>query len=287
MSWSLPFYAHLGVQDPLEPLLKHTAGSVDPADQVRCAARLGFAGVEDNLLVLRSEDDQRRIGEALKQTGLAMGCFVFAMGARREPIWNAAGDRAEARLRAEFDACAAAACRTGGRHVTVITARDPEEESHERQVDRYVANLKRYAPFAQDAGLTLCIEAHSPQRPEMLLTSVDEAHRMVQAVDSPAVRMVFDTGHAYWVGDVVEAFKACAPMVAAIQLADMPGRTEMGSGEMDFVGLLSAAQAMGFSGPYELEHALSQPGRAGEDRLIRLLTDIDVAVRARVVSTRK
>ncbi len=73
------FAAHLGISQIDAPLLATTAGSVDPVEQIACAGALGFSGITDNGLKLRSPETQRRMGAALRQHGLELGTFTHNM----------------------------------------------------------------------------------------------------------------------------------------------------------------------------------------------------------------
>ncbi|GGC13976.1 hypothetical protein GCM10011494_35980 [Novosphingobium endophyticum] len=81
------FAAHLGVSSSDAPLLAATAGSIDPVDQIACAAAAGFAGISDNGLKRQPPDVQRRMGKALRDHGLAMGSFTYAMPGREPPFF--------------------------------------------------------------------------------------------------------------------------------------------------------------------------------------------------------
>ena len=75
-AWKLRYAPHIGLTSPDTPLFRHTAASADPVEQIRFVAGQGFAGIEDNFLKLRPTAEQGRIGVALAQAGLEMGCFV-------------------------------------------------------------------------------------------------------------------------------------------------------------------------------------------------------------------
>jgi hydroxypyruvate isomerase len=122
--WKLRFAPHIGLTSLDTPLFKHSAGSDDPVAQIDHVADLGFAGIEDNLLKLRSPVEQERIGAALARRGLEMGCFVGNADAWNAPLWGRDDDAARQKLRADLDSSIAAAARVGGRYLTTISGRD-------------------------------------------------------------------------------------------------------------------------------------------------------------------
>ena len=124
-----------------------------------------------------------------------------------------------------------AAKRVNGKCVTVVTGRDITIPRG-YQIAVMIENLKRAAEVAEKAGLVLCVETVSALRfGTMLLNNIDEAYMVVAAVDNPAVQLAYDFGHVTQMdGEVLSNLRACWEMTAIIQVADIPGRLELGSG---------------------------------------------------------
>jgi hydroxypyruvate isomerase len=143
-----------------------------------------------------------------------------------------------------------------------------------------IEKLKRAAQVAEKAGLVLCVETVSALRfGGMLLNNIDEAYMVVSAVDSPAVQLVYDFGHVTQMdGEVLSNLRACWDRTAIIQVADIPGRLELGSGELNWVNIFRTIKGLGYTGLIELEHEVSQPGAAGEERVLANLRAIDAAL---------
>jgi hydroxypyruvate isomerase len=98
-------------------------------------------------------------------------------------------------------------------------------------------------------------------------------------VNSPAVKLVYDFGHiAPMDGNVLQNLKAVWDMVAIIQVADIPGRLELGSGELNWVNIFRTIRSLGYTGLIELEHLISEPGIEGEAMVLDNLRAIDAAV---------
>ena len=68
------------------------------------------------------------------------------------------------------------------------------EEEKEQQFELVVRNLKPLAAYAQEQGVTLCIEPLNRFETDFLNTC-DQGLRLVKAVDSPAVKLHLDTFH--------------------------------------------------------------------------------------------
>jgi hydroxypyruvate isomerase len=77
---------------------------------------------------------------------------------------------------------------------------------------------------------------------------------LVAAVDSPHLRMNLDLYHAQiGEGNLVETVLESLPWVGEIQVADVPGRREPGTGEIAYPAIARALAGMGYVGPVGLE----------------------------------
>lgn len=277
--WRMRFAPHLGLTSLDTPFFKHTVGSPDPVAHIEHIAALGFAGVEDNFLKLRPVAEQERIGRALARHGLEMGCFVNNVESWNRPLWGSDDPDATAALRAELESSIAAAARVGGRYLTTISGRDPRVPLP-IQLTAMTENLKRLAPTAERAGVVLGIEPLAERAfPGMLVHHVLDGYAVVKAVDSPAVRLVFDAFHVQAAdGDLIAMIDRTRDAIGIVQIADNPGRVEPGTGEMNYPNILRHLRATGYTGLVELEHAMSGPGRDGEDAALERLRAIDAAI---------
>lgn len=278
-SWHLRYAAHLGYMRPDAPLLRHSAGSADPVAHVEAAADLGFAGMQDVWAVARPLEEQRRIGAAMERRGLEGGCV--AVGARehlREPLWATPGAAARDRNAADLAEAIAAAKRINSRLLVLISGAQPGVPlAYQHAV--FVEHLKWAAELAAREGMTLCVEPINGKAvPNMILHHVADAFAVVRAVDNPAVKMIFDTGHIQAMdGDLLAHLDTVWSEVALFQIADNPGRQEPGTGELNFANILKAVAAKGYRGLVECEHDWSDPGAACERRGLANLRALDAA----------
>ena len=280
-SRALRYATNIGLNSLDTPLFRHLVGSIDPLEHIAFAHDHGFAGIEDNFLKLRPAREQERIGAELARRGLEMGCFLNNVASWNLPRWASRDPDDQALLRAEIEKSIEVAKRVGGRLMTTLIARsDSEPLAYQRAA--LVDNLKRIAPLAERAGVVICLEAvNARDYPMLLLSDVADAYAVAHAIGSPAVRMVFDIYHAQARGgDVINALHRCWGMIGAIQVADNPGRAEMGSGELNWVNILRNIRDLGYRGLIELEHEVSSPGEDGERLVLDRLDLIDRAIGA-------
>lgn len=276
--WRMRYTAHLGLRAPDAPLFRHSARSPTAADQIAYIASLGFAGVQDNFLKLRSEDEQRQIGAELRRHNLAMGSFTNNPLGWNKPLWGSRDATARAELRHDLETSIAAAARVNGHITTCVTGIDPAEPRAE-QIEAMIDNLAELADTAAFGGLLLCVEPIAPSWiPGMLVDNIGDALAIVREVDHPAVRLQFDFAHIQSSdGDVLKHLLACWDWIGAIQAADTPGRTDLGAGEIDWPAALRILREKNWHGLIEIEHMPQEESAAGEQELLRRLREIDRA----------
>ena len=77
---------------------------------------------------------------------------------------------------------------------------------------------------------------------------------LVEAVGSPFLRLNLDLYHAQiGEGNLIELVERALPVVGEIQVADVPGRFEPGTGEIRYEAVAAALMALGFTGSIALE----------------------------------
>jgi len=82
----------------------------------------------------------------------------------------------------------------------------------------------------------------------------EETLALVSAVNRPQLRLNLDLYHAQiGEGNLIELCQACLPWIGEIQVADVPGRCEPGTGEINYAGVARALQHMGYDGPVAME----------------------------------
>ncbi|HEY5421183.1 MAG TPA: TIM barrel protein, partial [Marmoricola sp.] len=77
---------------------------------------------------------------------------------------------------------------------------------------------------------------------------------LVQAVDSPHLRLMLDLYHAQiGEGNLIGLCRRALPWIGEIQVADVPGRCEPGTGEIAYPAVATALKEMGYTGTVGLE----------------------------------
>jgi hydroxypyruvate isomerase len=131
--------------------------------------------------------------------------------------------------------------------------------------DVMIGNLKKALKTAHE-GLTLMLEPLCPQaQPGYFLNDYKLAAEIIEAVDSPNLKLQFDSYHAQMIhGDAVAVFQNYSDLIAHVQIGDTPDRRAPGTGDVDFEALFGAMRAAGYDGWISGEYT---PGGATEATL--------------------
>jgi len=126
-----------------------------------------------------------------------------------------------------------------------------------RNRDTVVEGLKRAATVAEGEGIVLLLEPLNTvvDHHGYFISSSQQAVDILQEVDSPNVKMLFDAYHQQITeGNLIVNLTENIDLVGHIHIADVPGRHEPGTGEINFFNLLTAAKQAGYDGYVGLEY---------------------------------
>jgi hydroxypyruvate isomerase len=261
--WNLKYTSHLGYLHPDDPLFRESVSSPDPWDHVAFAAQNGLAGVLFPWAVERPAHDVSRFKAALQHFGLRSSCIVYApFDAVMMPSWTKPDGWAE--IEPHLARTIPLATDIGSPMLAVLLKKN-ENESRALQENAAVENLRRAGDRAAAAGLVIGIEPMIAL-PGMLLTNTEQAVALLDRVEHPAVKLIFDTGHVVEMGDDVNsAYYRARHHIGLLQLADMPRRIEPGAGTVDFESLLKLVQQYGDPEQLiDLEHGWTERSVAAE-----------------------
>lgn len=122
-------------------------------------------------------------------------------------------------------------------------------------MQRAVDTLNRICDLAVAEGVTFTLENLNPlDHPGCPFGSTADVLALVSTVNRPQLRINLDLYHTQiGEGDLVRWCKACLPWIGEVQVADNPGRCEPGTGEINYAGIASALNGMGYRGPVGME----------------------------------
>jgi len=81
-----------------------------------------------------------------------------------------------------------------------------------------------------------------------------DAAEIIQMVNSPAVKILYDAYHMYLnEGKIIETLRKYHPLIGCIHIADAPGRGEPGTGCINYRAVLEALHGLNFEGMVTFE----------------------------------
>jgi hydroxypyruvate isomerase len=119
-----------------------------------------------------------------------------------------------------------------------------------------VRTLSRLAELGERAGRVFTLENLNTavDHPGTPFARAADTMALVEAVDSPYLRMNLDLYHAQiGEGNLVQLVERALPYVGEIQVADVPGRCEPGTGEINYQAVAAALKRLGYTGVVGLE----------------------------------
>lgn len=116
--------------------------------------------------------------------------------------------------------------------------------------------LRRLAALGQRAGRVFTLENLNlaVDHPGTPFATAADTRALVAAVDSPHLRMNLDLYHAQiGEGNLIELVRGSLPYIGEIQVADVPGRFEPGTGEINYLAIARVLDEVSYTGVVGLE----------------------------------
>jgi hydroxypyruvate isomerase len=108
----------------------------------------------------------------------------------------------------------------------------------------------------------LLLETIDPEEnPQYFLTQIAEALDIVQTADHPQVRLLYDFYHEQIAaGNLIEKLEQSLPHLGLVHIADVPGRHQPGTGEINYENILRKLAALNYTGVVAMEfHPTGDP----------------------------
>ncbi|MFJ4975436.1 TIM barrel protein [Streptomyces coeruleorubidus] len=118
--------------------------------------------------------------------------------------------------------------------------------------------LTRLAELAESAGVVFTLENLNTavDHPGVPFATAADTLALVQAVDRPGLRMNLDLYHAQiGEGNLIELVRKAhvLNLIGEIQVADVPGRREPGTGEINYPAVARVLKEIGYEGTVAME----------------------------------
>ncbi|HST82217.1 MAG TPA: TIM barrel protein [Kineosporiaceae bacterium] len=116
--------------------------------------------------------------------------------------------------------------------------------------------LHRIAELGRAEGVTFVLENLNlaVDHPNTPFARAADVLALVTAVNSPHLRMMLDVYHAQiGEGNLIELLRQAADFIGEVQVADVPGRCEPGTGEINYPAIARTLAQIGYTGTVALE----------------------------------
>ncbi|HET7432159.1 MAG TPA: TIM barrel protein [Nocardioides sp.] len=138
-----------------------------------------------------------------------------------------------------------------------------------------VDTLRRVASLGEREGVVFCLENLNTavDHPGTPFARAADTATLVAAVDSPHLRMNLDLYHAQiGEGNLIDLVRATRHLLGEVQVADVPGRCEPGTGEIAYAAVARALAETGYDGVVGLEAWASGDPTAALDAFRKAFT---------------
>ena len=123
--------------------------------------------------------------------------------------------------------------------IIVLSGNRVEGLSHDAHHEACIEALKRGADLAAKQKAALLLEnIDQEENPKYYLTSVAEGFEIVRKVNHPNVKFLYDFYHEQIAeGNLIEKLQKNIDLVGLVHIADVPGRHEPGTGEINYANI--------------------------------------------------
>ena len=139
--------------------------------------------------------------------------------------------------------------------IILLSGKRIEGAAAGRQHAASIESLKRAADVLRTAGIVAVIEPIDRiENPTIYLNGVSEAFEIANAVGSPNIRVLYDVYHEQReFGNLIEKFEKNMDQVGLIHIADVPGRHEPGTGEINYLNIYRKLAELNYRGTIAME----------------------------------
>lgn len=248
----------------------------DFVDQIKFAYDKGFRSIEDNGMMSRTLEEQKRIGDTLAKLNMRMGVFVVTSDSWHWKLSLTTGKQEwKDKMISDCKTALEVAKRCNAKWVTVVPGNFDRSIPYEYQMSNVIDALRRGVEVLEKGNLVMVLEPLS-DNPDLFLRYSAQTYLICKAVNSPSCKILFDMYHMQRnEGNVIKNIDASWDEIGYLQIGDNPGRKEPTTGEMNYKNIFKHIHEKGWKGILGMEHGNSIPGKEGEVALIKAYRESD------------
>ncbi len=222
-------------------------------DRFALAAAAGFDAVE---FLFPYEAGIDAVKERVDGLGLKVALFNLHAGDAAGEWGTLSNPARREYFRWSFSTALEGAARLGCERLNTMFGQRITELQPAAQIECALENLAWATPQADQAGVTLLIEPLNRfDFPGCFVQNTPPAVDIVKAAGHPRVKLQYDVYHAQMAeGNLINTITHHFPHIGHIQIADVPGRHQPGTGEINFPAIFTALQNLDYRGYIGLEY---------------------------------
>jgi hydroxypyruvate isomerase len=241
-----------------DPNLRWLFTELPMLQRYEAAAKAGFRGVE---VAFPYDQPAREMARRLDDNGLSLvqilSPFDWDSGVRG----IAALPGMESQFRSSIARAVEYAVQVGKPMIHVMAGNVEDGMRREQCMQVFEANLAHAADLARPEGITIIIEPCCSARfPKFLYKRIDEGVQIIERVGRDNVKLCFDTFHVQMEeGAITAKLEGAWPYIGHLQVGNVPGRHEPGTGEIHFPWLFQQFERLGWQRWIGCEYTPSGP----------------------------
>lgn len=231
-------------------------------DRIKKASEMGFDAIEfwswkdKDLELLKSECNKNKI-EVSGFTGVVDNQMVDSRDS----------EKCVTEFRESLEAAEFLNCKRMVLHVNTIqddqSAKPviPEISDIDKKKN-IIHTLNKCMPLAEDSEVISCFEPLNTlvDHKGYFLNSSKQAFDIIGEIGSPKLKMLYDIYHMHVMGeDVISTIEGNIDSIGYIHIADVPGRHQPGTGEIDFEDIYNKLSEISYKGYIGFEYMPSIP----------------------------
>jgi len=222
-----------------------------------------------------SEQEQQEMVRVQKRTGLVCASIAGSGSIGRTTGLTKTGFE-QAYLDVIRQNCLVAR-RFGCACMIVFAGQTQKEIPWDRQYAQIIGGLRKAGDIGRDYGVYVCLEPlNRVESPEMTVLTATEGFQIVHDVNHPNVKLCFDMYHLQLSeGNLTNNLKRGLEnnWIYLVQLGDVPGRKEPGTGEVNYGNILRVLRKSAYHGYLDTEYGTTSTPEYAMDVVRRLASE--------------
>ena len=235
-------------------------------DRIELAAKVGFDAIE---IQFPYDQDASELKAVLDANGMPLALMNFPAG---DLVTGGPGISATAGREAEFEQ----ALETARHFAEILKPRSMnllagriQGATRDTAMAVFISRLHKAHALTQALGVKLVTEPFNTfDWPGFLLLGSEQGMELLDQLDEPTIKLQYDFYHMVLMDEnLLSRIPQIIDSIGHFQFADVPGRGEPGSGELDFVELFELINQLDYDGYIGAEYFSDLPARDSVDWL--------------------